>query len=305
MIRGGRPDDEAAALELVNLHGRAMWGEDTASASEVHGWFTEPERDIAKDFLFAETPDGRLAGVSWIEAPATDRSTAWTRHVLHPELADDRLGDALQAAADRRIGELVAPGAALRGSCAAPDERAAAVFQRHGYALVRHFFRMIAPLDPAPAEPAWPEGLELRPVDPDVDARAIYLADDEAFRDHWGYFEVSFDKWLHWMQASAYDPTLWFVAYDGDEVAGYLLGKTEEGGDPKLGWVEVLGVRRAWRRRGLALALLLHAFGEFRRRGYERVGLGVDGANLTGAVRLYEKAGMQRVRQFEVFEKQL
>ena len=105
------------------------------------------------------------------------------------------------------------------------------------------------------------------------------------------------------MRSGAYDPALWFVAYDGDEVAGYLIGKAEEGGDPKLGWVEVLGVRRPWRRRGLALALLLHAFGEFERRGCERVGLGVDASNLTGAVRLYERAGMRPVRQHDAHEK--
>ena len=72
-----------------------------------------------------------------------------------------------------------------------------------------------------------------------------------------------------------------------------------------MGWVEVLGVRRQWRRRGLALALLLHAFGEFHRRGHKRVGLGVDGENTTGAVRLYEKAGMRPGRQWDVYERQL
>jgi ribosomal protein S18 acetylase RimI-like enzyme len=105
------------------------------------------------------------------------------------------------------------------------------------------------------------------------------------------------------MTGASYDPTLWFVAYDGDEIAGYALCKPQEGGDPKLGWVDVLGVRRPWRRRGLALALLLHAFGEFRSRGHARVGLGVDTENTTGAVGLYEKAGMRPVRQFDAYEK--
>jgi ribosomal protein S18 acetylase RimI-like enzyme len=66
-------------------------------------------------------------------------------------------------------------------------------------------------------------------------------------------------------------------------------------------------VRRPWRKRGLGLALLNHSFGEFYRRGYRRVGLGVDAQNLTGALRLYEKAGMRAdpARRFSVYEKEL
>jgi ribosomal protein S18 acetylase RimI-like enzyme len=54
--------------------------------------------------------------------------------------------------------------------------------------------------------------------------------------------------------------------------------------------VHVLGVRPAWRKRGLATALLRHIFRDFQQRGATRVGLGVDGENTTGAVRLYERS---------------
>ena len=72
-----------------------------------------------------------------------------------------------------------------------------------------------------------------------------------------------------------------------------------------MGWVSVLGVRPRWRRRGLASALLLHAFGEFHRRGRKRVGLGVDAENTTGAVALYERVGMRPVRRFDTWERPL
>ena len=75
--------------------------------------------------------------------------------------------------------------------------------------------------------------------------------------------------------------------------------------DPDMGWVDVLGVRRPWRRRGLALALLHHTFGEFYQRGKRKVGLGVDAQSLTGATRLYEKAGMHVQRQYATYEKEL
>ncbi len=74
-----------------------------------------------------------------------------------------------------------------------------------------------------------------------------------------------------------------------------------------MGWVGSLSVRRPWRRRGLGLALLLHSFHALQERGKARVGLGVDAQNLTGATRLYEKAGMHSDprRQWSVYEKEL
>jgi mycothiol synthase len=75
--------------------------------------------------------------------------------------------------------------------------------------------------------------------------------------------------------------------------------------DPEMGWLFGLGVRRPWRRRGLALALLHHCFGELYRRGRRKVSLGVDAQNLTGATRLYERAGMHIQRQHHQYEQEL
>jgi ribosomal protein S18 acetylase RimI-like enzyme len=72
-----------------------------------------------------------------------------------------------------------------------------------------------------------------------------------------------------------------------------------------MGWVGTLGVRRPWRKRGLGLALLRYSFNEFYRRGIRKVGLGVDAQNLTGALRLYEGAGMHVHQTFDQYEKEL
>jgi len=92
---------------------------------------------------------------------------------------------------------------------------------------------------------------------------------------------------------------------DGDEIAGVAYCSPRFGGDPEIGIVETLGVRRPWRSQGIALALLHHAFGEFYRRGHKRVGLHVDTHNLSGATRLYKKAGMHVVQEFTFYEKEL
>ena len=108
----------------------------------------------------------------------------------------------------------------------------------------------------------------------------------------------------------AYAPGLWFLAMDegqdsGSQIAGFSLCRKHSYEDPEVGWVGSLGVLRPYRKRGIGLALLQHSFCENYRRGFRKVGLGVDGKNLTGALRLYQRAGMHVHRQFELFEKEL
>ena len=144
----------------------------------------------------------------------------------------------------------------------------------------------------------------------DQDERMTIQAARDSFHDHWGYveqpFEEEFERWTHFMKnAPDFDPSIWFLAMDGDQIAGVSLCLTETNGDPDMGWVGTLGVLRAWRRKGLGLALLRHSFDEFYRRGKRRVGLGVDAHSLTGATRLYEKAGMRVARQYATYEKEV
>lgn len=162
-----------------------------------------------------------------------------------------------------------------------------------------------------PPVPEWPEGIVVRLYNgTDAEFAAIVRADQEAFADHWGYVEQPFEEtlslWRHFFQDDPdWDPALWFVAMDGDEIAGISLCQSKTNEDADMGWVSTLGVRRSWRRRGVALALLQHSFQELYRRGSKRAALGVDANSLTGALRLYEKAGMSVARQFDRYEKVL
>jgi ribosomal protein S18 acetylase RimI-like enzyme len=164
-------------------------------------------------------------------------------------------------------------------------------------------------LTETPPVPVWPEGITLRPFDPERDLEAVARADGEAFRDHWGYIQRPFEQDLlifrHWLSEPRFDPTLWFVAVHGAEVAGVSLCDAWTDEDPDQGWVGSLAVRRPYRKQGLGLALLRHSFGEFYRRGRKAAGLGVDAQNLTGALRLYEKAGMRVFRKSNTYEKEL
>jgi ribosomal protein S18 acetylase RimI-like enzyme len=145
-------------------------------------------------------------------------------------------------------------------------------------------------------------GIRLRTFAYGRDDRAIHAAVQESFADHWGFVQRGFDEWAaHRFHESAFNPDLWFVAEEGSEVSGFLMGVEEEG---KM-WVGMLGVRPSWRKRGIGEALLRYAFVEFRRRGYQEVGLSVDAGNETGATALYERVGMRATRRFDVYEKRL
>ncbi|MEP6893649.1 MAG: GNAT family N-acetyltransferase, partial [Gaiellaceae bacterium] len=115
-----------------------------------------------------------------------------------------------------------------------------------------------------------------------------------------------YDEWARrHVEASLVDSSLQFLAWDGDEIAGVCLCAPHQSLQPGFGWVDVLGVRPPWRRRGLALALLTHAFEELRVRGFARVGLGVDAESTTGALELYEQAGMHVAKREDTFERTL
>jgi len=127
----------------------------------------------------------------------------------------------------------------------------------------------------------------------------VHATIEEAFADHWGYVSRSPEDWEQAvLRSDGFDPALTFMAFDGAELAGVVVNRRRD-----IAWVGQLAVRRAWRKRGLGLALLLHSFNAFYQRGERTVGLGVDAESLTGATRLYEKAGMRVTRRYDTYEK--
>ncbi|GHO52126.1 GNAT family N-acetyltransferase [Ktedonobacter robiniae] len=185
------------------------------------------------------------------------------------------------------------------------------LWKSQGFELVRYFWNMKRELTQAPEQPRWAPGIRLYtfkelqdvalPGDETL-TRAFFEAHEEAFSDHWGSIPGIYEEWREHYLSEDFDFSLFFLAMDGDQVAAYArcVNEGQQGG-----WVHTLGVRRAWRRKGLGLALLHHAFGEFYQRGTRIIRLGVDAQSLTGATQLYERAGMHVERRFANFEKVL
>jgi mycothiol synthase len=179
----------------------------------------------------------------------------------------------------------------------AGDSAADDLFGARGFTEARRFWDMAIELDAEPPEPAVPvEAFG------EEDALAFHETLDEAFSEHWEHDSEPFEEWwVRQRRRENFDPSLWFVIRDGDELAGVARNEARA----LSGYVGALGVRRAWRGRGYGRALLLHTFREFRRRGLTRATLGVDASNATGATRLYESVGMYVEQENVVWQKVL
>jgi len=143
--------------------------------------------------------------------------------------------------------------------------------------------------------PPLPDGLELRGVSDRAGYRRLFDADAEAFLDHWGGFDASDETFQEWLDEPEFDPSLFVIAWEGDEVAGAVINVIDANENELLhrrrGLLASVFVRRQWRRRGLAAALVARSLALLRERGMTSAWLGVDADNPTGALGVYERAG--------------
>jgi mycothiol synthase len=292
-VRPPTEADASAAAELVRAFETHLVGTaEMQTADLLDEW---RELDLTSQAWLVEL-DGRLAGYAALH---TKRHTFVDGYV-HPEAlgrgVGSRLVELAEAEALRRgIGR-------LRNGVLTADDPARELLAGRGYELVRHFYRMMIELDGPPAAPEWPAGLVVAAFD-HAEAREFHAALEETFADEWDHEPEAFEDWRkRRLEAHGADPKLWFAVKEGREIAAVLLADAQRYG---MGWVGAIGVRQRWRRRGLGLALLRHAFSELYRRGEQVIGLGVDAENPTGATRLYERAGMHVAWSAALYEKQL
>lgn len=276
------------------------------SAEDVRNLWQEPGFKLADDAWVVQAADGKIVGYEEL----------YNRHgfaafegdgYVHPEFEGQGVGTSLLRALEARA--LVSMAQAepdlkiyIRNGFSTNDARAIELHQNEGYAPVRYTWRMEIKMDAPPPPPVWPRGVELRLFQVDEQAHAVYEASQEAFEDHWGHVPMPYENWeTKTTLRAGFDPALYFVAWDGDQIAGVSLCRLK----PQVGWVGTLAVRRAWRKQGLGQALLQQSFGEFFSRGVKTIGLGVDAGSLTGATRLYQRAGMKVAKEYVFYQKEL
>jgi mycothiol synthase len=256
------------------------------------------------DDMVVATVHGEMVGYGWVDwVETTDGKREYrTRGHVDPPWRRRGVATAILAHNEARLRE-IAKGhpddlPKVYGAFA-PERRvgAVALLARAGYQPVRYFFDMVRPTLDEVVVPPLPEGMEIRPVT-DLDGyRRLFAADTEAFLDHWGGFDASEASFQQWLDEPNFDPSLFVIAWDGDEIAGGVINTidAEENAalDRRRGLLDSVFVRRPWRRRGLAGALVGRSLALLRERGMTSAWLGVDADNPTGALGVYERAGFE------------
>jgi mycothiol synthase len=300
-MRAATLEDIPAVVAVGGACDLADIGEFDVHEDWVHDEWLRPRFDPSTDAWVVTEPGGAVvaATYTWDEEPhLLFDSAGW----VHPTHRGRGIGTALILAVERR---------ALRDMAKVPAGSAPLVLQSYdadasgvqdpdasgartlleelGYSPEREYLHMEIDVPDGFDRGAAPSGIAIRPRI-EADDRAIVAVMEEGFREPWSYEEAL----QEWLGSKTQDPSLWLVALEGEETVGALQGYVTEG----RGQVSALAVREAWRRRGIAEALLRAEFAMFRARGIVNVRLNVDRANPTGATRLYERAGMRLRRRW-------
>jgi mycothiol synthase len=287
-FRRATEEDAQAVADLCNAYERAVSPEpEIVSADDIRMfWRRESEERLVYD-------GDTLVGTAYLQR----RAGRWDGDgYVHPDAFGRGVGTAIVEWIEARARELGAPETQI--GILHADERAASLLRSRGFESIRSFFRMVIELEGDPAPPAWPDGFVVAPLVPGEE-RELYEVFEDAFLDHWGHAPRTFEEWS---KTHELEPGLSFLVRTNGVAAAGAFCKRELFG---MGWVDVLGTRREYRRQGLAEALLRHSFRELYARGARQIGLGVDAESPTGATRLYERVGMRVASAADLYAKHL
>ena len=313
-FRNLRTDDDYGLMrDIVIAATAASDAPDTPTVDAVRRWCKPTDRfDPHVDVAFALAADGAteigFTRASWYTGKDGIRLYVLICYLIPCDSRQAVLARMIRAA-EGRLREIAddhedAPARAFQAWATPNQSEWIAALESEGYAIVRNFHNMLRPLDVVPAPHPMPEGLQVRPVH-GTHYRAIFEAQREV---QWELFEINAERWLDanyedWRSDASHTPDLWQVAWDGDQVAGMVLPRIPATDDaqvgPKRGYTEHVFVRKPWRRRGLARALVERCLETLKAHGCTETELGVDAENESGAYAFYRKLG------FKTFSKDL
>lgn len=295
--------DFAAMARIINAANKADGDDALASIEDIENNYAHLQRsDTDKDMIFVED-QGQAVGYGrceWAKEPNGDHIYTFFIN-LHPGYRRDGIPQAMIRFLIDRLETIAAGHPAdapkylqtwgLKGLAWIQD-----ILDDLGFSPARYDFRMVRPCSQPIETAPLPEGIEVRPVKPE-DYRKVFDASYEAFRDHWGYVAPTEEDYLRWRNDSVFDPSIWKVAWEGDQVIGMVLNFVDPEEDAtfnrKRGYTEDISVRRPWRRQGVARSLLTQSIQMFQEMGCTDTCLSVDTENPNGALKLYQSVGYQ------------
>lgn len=313
-IRPPCREDLPAIRDLQVAADLADGTERADSLARLEELFEDPWSNPQTDAFVARDASGAVAawGRTFLKpSPALEARLHLTLDT-HPDHRSEAISAAFFECVEARARErLAAVPAGIPRHIVVPldvrDETRRAFLDRRGYRLERVFFRMRRDLRKPITEPAAlpPADLSMVSWRPELDS-AFHAAFNETFADHWSFQPVSADEWRQALSGSStFRADLTRGLFHGEELVGFSMNFVDPEENERVGrrqaWIGQIGVRRAWRKRGLATALLCDSMRAFRAAGLEWAVLMVDAESLTGAVGVYERVGFRTVLQTVVY----
>ena len=292
--------DAERIAALINRRSQALRGFTEESTEGVREWFALPTINPRTDMRLAVSAAGDAKGWADVTTRGDDVAKVWV-DLRALEECQDALA-LLFVWAEERAAELVCAGGRILYVLEEQERVLRSLLATAGYSTGRSFLTMERSLTGVLDTPLWPSGVVAQPFDRS-DAEALHAAQEEAFADDWYHDRQTFSEWKAINLGADADSSLWRVVRDGSEIAGFCLNRPRRGEDETVGWIDVLGVRRSWRRTGIGEALLRESFRLFAAAGKLTAGLGVDAENPAGAVSLYKSVGMRVVDRRETWER--
>ena len=310
-------DDAERCAEISTAISKCAGAHERFHPREFRTEWTEPNFNLSESSLGIVGQSGRLIGYAVLFATQDPPVRPWFSWGLDPECGGQKVSAKLLAWAQDMGESVIAkcpPEARVTLWSGAyqgyrPGESA---LENAGFTPARVWHEMRIDMSERPAPIELPSGFITRQYRHEADLPILVDVVRDAFSDHYGNIEQSFEKDLevfgHWLNGSPnFDPERLMLAVDEATgmVAGSLLPLTEYHRRPGAGYIDMVGVRRAYRKRGLASAMLKRSFVDYWDRGIRSVYLEVDGDSLTNALTLYERVGMRVNHSFVSFEKLL
>ncbi|OYC97838.1 GNAT family N-acetyltransferase [Microbacterium sp. Yaish 1] len=325
MCEGGRVSEPNAPSCPAVAHWRTATANDIdvihgvlAAADRVdHPTWTTPREEVAETFDLSHidhTRDTMIAFEAGGDAVAVGTVTLHPSREEHlhvsltgavrPDRRGRGIGTALFTWQHERAEEQLHEARAADGAAAGlpaeiqvyASEKDAAlerIAESLGYRTERWFSTMHRDLTQPIADVAAPAGIELVPFSADraEDAR---LARNDAFRDHWGSLPSPPERWQQFIGGPFLRPDLCTLALDDGRIVAFCLASVNEGDFSVLGpnaYIDLVGVVRSHRRRGLAPAVISRSLAAMRDAGLGVAVLDVDTESPTGANTLYGGLG--------------
>ncbi len=293
-------EDAQAITDLVSLCDIEDIGEPDITLSDVLDmWKSIP---IDTDVWIAVSETNEIIGYGFVEVTGANRMD--TCVFVHPQFKNQGIGSLLLKKVEERA-HVLAKGKdgeqKLMNQISFTNTAARKLVEDRGYQFTRLYERMKIQLGGQPNQHHLPEGITVRSFQPDHDEETLFSIYDETFQDAWGYTKKDFSTWISQKKGDGYDPSLWFLVWKDSKPVGFLMSRMQDDGI----FIDLLGVKREYRKLGIGKALLFHTFGIAYQRNQKMILLYVDSDSLTNANRLYKQVGMSPHSQTAVYMKEL